>query len=79
MFGSQITTTVVSEKSRLSLEDRLSHGNLTVAEVCALKPCSPSKFYGDVKAGLVRTKKFGHRTVVPGPDAKLYIVRCDGD
>ncbi len=57
----------------VSLQDRLEHGNLTVREVCALKACSKTAFYADVKAGVVKTRKHGRRTEVQGPVAKRYI------
>jgi len=41
----------------VTLEDRLKHGNLTVAETCALRNCSKTSFYADLKAGLVSIRK----------------------
>lgn len=57
----------------ITLQDRLEHGNLTVREVCELKPISRSGFYADVKRGLVETVKIGRKTVIRGPVAKKYI------
>jgi hypothetical protein len=59
--------------SVFSLEDRLRFGNLTVAEVCDLKPRSHSGFYEDLKRGLIEIEKIGGKTVVRGPIAKAYI------
>ena len=56
-----------------SLEDRLTHGNLTVKEVCQLKKRSHSGFYEDVKAGLVKIEKIGRKSIVRGPIARAYI------
>jgi hypothetical protein len=58
---------------KISLSDRLENGNLFISEVCALKPCSRSKFYDDVAEGKVTIEKSGSRSVVRGPVAKRYI------
>ncbi len=60
-------------ENKFSLEDRLRYGNLEINEICELKPCSRSRFYQDVKAGLVEIRKVGSKSVVPGPIAKKYI------
>ena len=57
----------------LTLSDRLEYGNLRIDEVCTLKACSRTRFYLDLKAGLVAIKKQGRNTVVPGPIAARYI------
>jgi hypothetical protein len=59
--------------STLTLGDRLEHGNLTIAEVLQLKPRSKTGFYADVKAGLVKIRKNGHKSIIAGPIAKRYI------
>jgi hypothetical protein len=56
-------------ENKFSLEDRLRYGNLEINEICELKPCSRSRFYQDVKAGLVEIRKVGSKSVVPGPIA----------
>jgi hypothetical protein len=60
-------------ESAITLEDRFEHGNLTVKEICELKPTSRSGFYADVKRGLVEIVKIGRKTVIRGPVAKRYI------
>ena len=60
-------------ENKFSIEDRLRCGNLTVNEVCELKPCSRSRFYQDVKAGLVEIRKLGSKSIVPGHVAQRYI------
>jgi hypothetical protein len=57
----------------VTIADKLAHGNLTIEEVCALRPRSRAGFYEDVAAGLVAIKKIGRRTVIPGPIARAYI------
>jgi hypothetical protein len=59
--------------STISIQDRLAVGNLTIDEVCQLKPRSRSGFYADLKAGLVQIRKQGRNSVVPGPVARRYI------
>ncbi len=61
------------KKSPISIEMRLDHGNLTVDEVCGLKPRGKTGFYEDLKAGLVTIRKIGRKSVVPGPVARAYI------
>jgi hypothetical protein len=56
-----------------SLAERLEHGNLTIGEVCDLKPRCHSGFYEDLKKGLVVLRKIGRKSVVPGPVARAYI------
>jgi len=51
-------------------------GNLTIDEVCQLKPRSRSGFYADVKAGLVQIRKQGRNSIVSGPVARRYINGC---
>ena len=58
--------------------DRLEAGNLTIDEVCALKPRSRTGFYADLKAGLVSIEKIGRKSVVRGPIAKAYIAGTTG-
>lgn len=60
--------------SNLSLKERLeAGGNLTVPEVRALANVGNTKFYKDVKAGRVRIKKFGRKSIISAPDARAYI------
>ncbi len=76
MDADQRTLNEVATKSKrpvVTIEDRLKHGNLTIDEVCALKPRGKTGFYADRKAGLVTIQKIGSRSVVPGPIAKAYI------
>jgi hypothetical protein len=61
------------EMDEISMGDRLAHGNLTVAEVVALRGTSTAQFYADLKRGRVEIRKLGRKTVVPGPIAKAYI------
>ena len=60
----------------ISIRDRLEVGNLTIDEVCELKPRSRSGFYADLKAGLVQIRKQGRTSLVPGPVARRYINGC---
>jgi hypothetical protein len=73
-FGSDLEWrwSAMSDKE-FSLAERLEHGNLTVGEVCTLKPRCHSGFYEDVKKGLVVLRKIGRKSVVPGPVARAYI------
>ena len=56
-----------------SLDDMFTHGNLTPKQVQALKNMGHSKFYHDVKKGIVSIRKIGRKSVVPGPVARAYI------
>jgi hypothetical protein len=56
----------------VTIQDRLEHGNLSIAEVCALANRSKTGFYADLKAGLVSIRKIGRKSVVPGPVARRY-------
>jgi len=60
-------------ENKFSLEDRFRYGNLEINEICELKPCSRSRFYQDLKAGLVEINKLGRKTIVRGPVAAAYI------
>jgi hypothetical protein len=62
-----------SKRPIVTIQDRLEAGNLTVDEVCALKPRSRTGFYADLKAGLVKIEKIGRKSIVRGPVAKRYI------
>ncbi len=62
-----------SKQLIVTIQDRLDAGNLTVDEVCALKPRSRSGFYEDLKAGLVKIEKIGRKSIVRGPVARRYI------
>jgi hypothetical protein len=66
-------TTSQNTQPLITLEDRLTSGNLTVDEVRALKNRSRTGFYEDVKAGRVKIEKIGRKSIVRGPIAKLYI------
>jgi hypothetical protein len=58
----------------ITIPDRLeAGGNLTIDEICALKPRSRTGFYQDLKAGLVKIEKIGRKSIVRGPVAKRYI------
>jgi hypothetical protein len=59
--------------SAITIQDRLEVGNLTIDEVCKLKPRSRSGFYSDLRAGLVQIRKLGRNSIVPGPVARRYI------
>jgi hypothetical protein len=61
-----------SKKPLVTIQDRLEHGNLSVAEVCALANRSKTGFYADLKAGLVSIRKIGRKSLVPGPVARRY-------
>ena len=65
--------TAKTPSSTISIHDRLEVGNLTINEVCQLKPRSRSGFYADLKAGLVEIRKQGRNSIVPGPVARRYI------
>jgi hypothetical protein len=73
-FGSDLERrwSAISDKE-FSLAERLEHGNLTIGEVCDLKPRCHSGFYEDLKKGLVVLRKIGRKSVVPGPVARAYI------
>lgn len=60
-------------KPTFSLEDRIEHGSLTVSEVLTLAQVSRTKFYADVKTGVVVIFKRGRSTRIQGCSAKLYI------
>lgn len=57
----------------LTLTDRLSHGNLTIAELSALSKRGRSSIYNDLAAGKLAIIKIGNRTLIPGPIAARYI------
>lgn len=63
----------VPKKDDITLADRFAYGNLRIDELCALKPCSRSKFYKDLHGGLLEIRKLGQRTLVPGPIARKYL------
>ena len=56
----------------VTLEQRLAYGNLTVPEVCQLTGRSKTRFYEDLKLGLVTIQKVGRKSVVYGPIARRY-------
>jgi len=62
-----------SKQPIVTIQDRLEAGNLTIDEVCALKPRSRTGFYQDLKAGLVKMEKIGRKSIVRGPVARRYI------
>jgi hypothetical protein len=66
-------TTSQNTQPLITLEDRLTSGNLTVDEVRALKSRSRTGFYEDVKAGRVKIEKIGRKSIFRGRIAKLYI------
>jgi hypothetical protein len=73
-FGSDLEWrwSAMSDKE-FSLAERLEHGNLTIGEVCDLKPRCHSGFYEDLKKGLVKIEKIGRKSIIRGPVAKAYI------
>ncbi|RTL84719.1 MAG: hypothetical protein EKK29_13820 [Hyphomicrobiales bacterium] len=56
-----------------SLADRLDYGSFSVREAQQLAGVSNTKFYKDVKAGLVQIIKRGSASSVPGPSLKRYM------
>jgi hypothetical protein len=66
-------TTLSPRDMSVSLEDRLRHGRLSIDEILALGDISRSKFYADVRAGLIRITKNGRRTHILGADAQAYL------
>ena len=56
-----------------SLDDRLRHGWLSVAEICQLKGISRSTLYADARAGRITFEKHGRRSLVRGPVAAAYL------
>ncbi|MGJ0506991.1 MAG: DNA-binding protein [Methylocystis sp.] len=59
---------------QLTIKERLeAGGNLSVKETMALANVGTTKFYADVKAGRIRVRKFGTKSVVAAEDAKAYI------
>jgi hypothetical protein len=68
-----VRLTAKSKHPTITIHDRLEAGNLTIDEVCALKPRSRTGFYADLKAGLVSIEKIGSKSIVRGPVAKRYI------
>jgi hypothetical protein len=60
-------------ENKFSLEDRFRYGNFEINEICELKPCSRSKVYQDVKAGLIKINKHASKSIVRGPVAAAYI------
>jgi hypothetical protein len=63
----------MSDRTQISVHDRLQNGNLSIKEVCALANRSRTGFYDDLKAGLVSVRKIGRRSIVPGAIARAYI------
>lgn len=61
----------------MTLEDRLTHGNITILELVRLSGRCRAVIYKDIRAGLLRTVKFGTAynspVFVRGPDARAYI------
>jgi hypothetical protein len=55
------------------LSDRFDHGNFEISEVLELAKVSKTKFYEDVKAGLVCIVKRGAKSIIRGPIARAYI------
>jgi hypothetical protein len=65
---SQITTA-----HGITFADRLDHGYVTIAELCALKQCGQTQVYADIKAGALKVEKHGRSNRIFGPTAKAYI------
>src|SRR5580704_4434524 len=63
----------INATKSFTLEERLEFGNFRIHEVRQLKQVSNSKFYEDVKAGLVEIEKNGRASFVRGPVVKKYI------
>lgn len=68
-----IRDTAKSKPPRITIQDRLENGNMTIDEVCELKNRSKTGFYADLKSGLVTNRKIGRKSIVPGPVARRYI------
>ena len=64
---------IQSKSPRITIQDRLENGNLSIHEVCELANRSKTGFYADLKAGLVTIRKIGRKSIVPGHVAKRYI------
>jgi uncharacterized membrane protein len=62
-----------ADGTRFTLAERLEHGNLEVQELLELARVSRTKFYADVKSGVVTIEKRGRKTYVRGPIAKRYV------
>lgn len=60
-------------KATISLEDRLNFGELTIAELCALKAVGPTKVYADIREGRLPVVKRGRATRILGRHARIYI------
>ncbi|MEK4035319.1 hypothetical protein WOC76_07030 [Methylocystis sp. IM3] len=56
-----------------SIEERLDYGSFSVREAQSLAGVSNTKFYNDVKKGLVQIIKRGSASSVPGPSLKRYM------
>ncbi|RTL90801.1 MAG: hypothetical protein EKK29_01370 [Hyphomicrobiales bacterium] len=56
-----------------SLAERLDFGSFSVREAQQLAGVSNTKFYNDVKAGLIEIIKRGRASAVPGPSLKKYM------
>ena len=76
LHARRLNMSAKTASTTISIRDRLEVGNLTIDEVCQLKPRSRSGFYADVKAGLVQIRKQGHNSIVSGPVARRYINGC---
>lgn len=61
----------------ISLEDRLAHGNVTIAELSELSGRCKASIYNDIKARLLPVIKLGKAKTasvrIAGPIAKRYI------
>jgi hypothetical protein len=57
----------------ISLEDRLEFGELTLAELSALKSVGLTKLYADIREGRLPVVKRGRATRVLGKVARAYV------
>ena len=64
---------IQSKSPRITIQDRLENGNLSIHEVYELANRSKTGFYADLKAGLVTIRKIGRKSIVPGAVARRYI------
>ncbi len=58
---------------KITMAERMVHGNFTLDEVQTLKMLGKSAVYADIYTGKLAVEKHGRRTLVPGPLVKLYL------
>lgn len=64
---------MAKQTTTITLADRLNHGEITLAELSALKSVGLTKIYADIREGRLPIKKRGRATRVLGPHARAYI------